>query len=177
MRLDDIRINVVVIIFIVVLGFAVGLQQFFHKKMVIEPVYQAFASIEGVEGVELKERDGMIVLTLSLADVEHLHTVAAKISSAAARFSQPFQILIKDQPNETLKAAYEQMHFALEQGIATGYFVEMAERIEELALKHKVDFALRIDGSYVYLQLHDGGYYLYQIVSRRDQPLIARLES
>ena len=32
MRLDDIRINVVVIIFIVVLGFAVGLQQFFTRK-------------------------------------------------------------------------------------------------------------------------------------------------
>jgi len=177
LRLDDIRINVVVVVFIVVLGLAMSLQYFIHKKAVIEPIYQAFANIDGVESVELQEQDGRIILMLALTEVEQLHTLAAEIGETAARFSQPIRILFKDRPNETLKAAYDQMHFALEQGIATGYFVEMAERIAELAGKYQVDYALRIDGNYVYLQLHDGGNYLYKVVSRQEQPLIARLES
>lgn len=177
LRLDDIRINVVIVVFVIVLGLALALQYFTHRKLVIEPIYQAFANIEGVIGVDLAEQDDQIVLTLALAEVEQLDMLAAEISSTAAQFAKPLQIIIKDKANQTLKAAYDQMHFAVEQGIATGYFVEMAERIEQLASEYQIKFTLKVDGNYVYLQLHDGDDYLYQIVSRREKSLISRLES
>jgi len=53
----------------------------------------------------------------------------------------------------------------------------MAERIEQLASEYQIKFTLKVDGNYVYLQLHDGDDYLYQIVSRREKSLISRLES
>ena len=154
-----------------------GLQGFAHRKLVIEPMYQAFANIDGVKGVELTEQDDQITLTLDLGAVERLDVLVAEIKVAAAGFSQPVKVKLKDNINHMLAKAYDRMHIAVEQGIATGHFVEMAEQIEQLAAEYSIDFTLKVDGDYVYLQLLDGDNFLIQVISRHEESLITRLGS
>lgn len=177
MKLEGVRIKAVLVVFIVVMGLALFGQYFAHQKLVIEPIYQAFSGIEAVEAVELIENDGQLTLTLTLGEVAELDDLVNEILMTAARYSQPFQILIKDTADGKLEAVYHEMHFVIEQGVIHGNFVEMAKEIQRLADAHQVKYRVKVDRGNVYLQLHDQDRYLYQVVSRQDQPVLLRLDS
>lgn len=177
LKLEGVRIKAVLIVFIIVLSLMLLGQYLLRKKLVIQPIYEAFAGIESVSSVALVENGEQLTLTLTLQEVGRLDDAINEIFQTADQFSMPFQIQIKDQADDKLESVYHQMHYMIEQSITQGNFVEMAETIEEVAESNQIYHRLKIDRSYVYLQLHHGNNYLYQVISRHDQPRIVRLDS
>jgi len=176
LRIEGIRFKIVLISFVVALCIVFPAKYLGHRKLVVEPIYEAFSRIKGVKKVELTETDGKMKLVINLDDVEQLELVMQQILDQVEHFQRPMQLVITDQANQKLEHVYHQMHFAIEQGITLGTFVEMAQNIESIAQANQILSRVAVDRDYVYVQLQDGEHYLYQVISRNSEMLIGRLK-
>jgi hypothetical protein len=62
------------------------------------------------------------------------------------------------------------MRIHIEEALATGSFYAMAQAIDEEAKEAGLDrWSVGVDSEYVYVQLHKGESYLYEIIPRRAQ--------
>lgn len=177
MEFKGIRVKIVLIVFLLVL--VIGLVGLYvsHQKRVIEPIKQTFMSVEGVTDVKLEENQIGMGLVLTLDQLEKLDVTMNQVLSRANQLSIPVQLVIEDQPSESLINAYHDMHFIIEEAIILGNFQEMATEIEAIANQYQVGHRVSIDRDYVYLQLNDQTNYFYHVINRNDSLSVSRLES
>lgn len=168
------RVKIVIMVFIIGLGiFMIG-QYFNHQKRVIEPIYHTFSSIEAVDEVMVEERDSQILVVLSFKNRDQLEKDIRQVLLTANQISLPIEILVQDNANDRLEEVYHQMHFAVEQAVSNGDFIDLEDRIKQIAAENRVQSRLTVDREYICLQLHEGKNYLYQIISREQEPIIKR---
>lgn len=83
-------------------------------------------------------------------------------------------LVIEDARTRELSATYRRMRLAVEEAIARGTFREMAKAIDSQAQEAGLDrWGVYVDSRNVYLQLHKGGHYLYEVIPRQE-PLTSR---
>lgn len=79
-------------------------------------------------------------------------------------------IVIEDARTQELVGAYRRMRLAVEEAVARGTFQEMARSIDSEARQARLDrWGVYVDSSHVYLQLHKGGRYLYEVIPRQER--------
>jgi len=93
----------------------------------------------------------------------HLCTGLARASGKA-----PWRLMVWDARTDELTGVYQRMRLAIEEGISRGTFREMANAIDEEAVGAHLDrWGVYVDSRYVYVQLHKGERYLYEVIPRQ----------
>lgn len=178
MEFKGYRIGIILVVFIVSLGLSFGAQYLSHQKRVIAPIYERFLTIPGVLDIDLTSEGGKTNLVIILAEVEKLDLTIKQVLNEATDHNIIERIIIVDQTSPKLEDVYYQMHFTIEQALELGTFEDMALAIAQVAQANDVHQRSSLDRNYVYLQLHDGEYYYYQVFSRNketDMPILRNI--
>lgn len=170
MTVQGLRIPIIILVFIVALGTAVGAQQLFYRQQIVNPLQQEFLAIKGVQSVRLVKNGPLTDVHLKMGRVSDLESTYEAIQSAAKRglTDRVGAVVLEDQRTQVLSEAYYQLHFAVQEAIATGHFTALADRLQELSAQYPFDvYRAIVADDHISIQLeHDKGY-LYQIVPRQ----------
>lgn len=146
-----------------------GGQTVYHTFAVAKPLDKAFDGIDGVKSVAWENIEGKAVsLQVSLDNAVNLQETYKKIESKAKSVlgQTPLKINISDTRNAELEKVLHEMHFDIQEAIATGRFSAMAETIKNKAANYGVQEQVYIDAQNVYLQLTKGEADLYAVIPR-----------
>lgn len=163
------RITVVVISAVFTFALLFGGNLWVENRTVTRPLERILASVEGVTRVRVSEESGQVVVDAEIGVVPDLRTTYQEIHRKTQDLigKRRFTINIKDRRNPALEEAYYSIHFDLQQAISTGGFSAMAAAIRERAPGLGVDrHRVYVDGEFIFVQLHAGSDYLYEILSR-----------
>lgn len=105
-----------------------------------------------------------------LADVRDIQSTYVHLAAGLARAGgkAPAKLVIGDARTGELTRVYQRMRLAVEEAISRGTFREMARTIDEEATRAHLDrWGVYVDSGYVYVQLHKGARYLYEVIPRQ----------
>ncbi|PTX59949.1 hypothetical protein C8P63_11094 [Melghirimyces profundicolus] len=69
-----------------------------------------------------------------------------------------------DRPDSSLRDAWNRMSFGVKEGIAHRRYTAIPETVEKVAKKEGIRYRLSMDAGYVYVELHKGDRFLYQVL-------------
>jgi hypothetical protein len=78
--------------------------------------------------------------------------------------SRKVEIRLSDRPDATLTEAWNRMVFGIREGIAHGRFTMIPKTVKQVAEREGIQYRLGMDKNFVYVELHRGDHYLYQIL-------------
>ena len=121
MDVRDLKLPVVIAVFLVVVAAGVGVQQIYYQKRVIDPLPDDAHAIEGVESVQLVSRgDGLKDVWITLepgARIEEVYPQVEMLANANLRGI----VRARRGPRQShprLSEAYHRIHFAVQKGSA-----------------------------------------------------------
>lgn len=155
--------------FILTLGFLLAGRLIYQEIGIVEPVRKDVMTVSEVHQVEvIAEQDGVLTVIVEMGEVDSLKSSYQKIKQHLP-LQKLNQLEINDRRNDYLTNLWRETHFALEEAATIGNFTEMQQLIEDKLAKENIEhWQLEIDGDNLYLQMHDNGYYLYEIIPRHD---------
>lgn len=172
MSVQGLKIPVIAAVFITVLGLAFFTESFVYGRQVTKPLAAELRAVPGVRGVVVEGRGARTTVSLHLEDDVELVVLYPTVQGIVGRYlgSQDIQPRIVDERDEGLTRLYYELRFEIEEALATGYFTRMAaavrDMVEEAGLR---DYRLYMDSDNVYVQLHRGSAYLYEVIPRRHE--------
>ncbi len=170
MGFGELRIWAVAIVLAVALGALFGGYYLYEQNTVKAPLEQALAEAPGVKAFTLT-RDGAVTrLDVELAWVDSLADTYAALDATAGRLlGQGYALRLIDRRDPFLERVYHQAHFALQEGIYTGRFTDMARSVDEIMAQNGVEeYRLTVTERHVFLQIKKGRAYLYEVIPRTE---------
>lgn len=140
-----------------------------QHQTVDEPLAQRFAAVEAVESFEVqggRDERTLLVRMGPVADLRHAYT---EIQTEATHVlgKDNYTLRVVDTRTADLEEAYYRVHLHVQEGLATGQFSRMAEQMAAELGNLPVDqHRVSVDGKNLYVQLHSGDHYLYEIIPR-----------
>lgn len=166
----DLKLPVVIAVFLVVVALGVGLQHVYYQKRVIAPLADDAHAIVGVESVNVVTRgDGLKDVWVDLHPEARIEEVYPQIEDLAASSLRGMfgRVVVNDNPGTRLREIYHQIHFSVQEGISTGLFAHMAEEIDrQLENEEGVAHRVYVGDRYVYVHLKDENGDLYEVIPR-----------
>lgn len=160
---------VAVLAFILTLALSVGAVTFRQRQLVNEPLVKRLSEYEGVEKVELWQKGNLQVISIELDYVQDFSVLYSELKEETDRLLGPkfYRLMLVDQRNETLEAAFLAVHLALYEGEQRGNFTEMSDRVAAILRDYQLqDYRLVVDNTNIYLQIRSGENYLYAVIER-----------
>jgi hypothetical protein len=156
---------VAVAVFLATVATLFGGQALNAKFRVDNPLQNKVKAIRGVERVQLAEAGNGIKVKLRLSRVADLQRVLEPVREIVERYrNQPVTAFeIEDRSNRALREARYQLSFYLEEAAVSGHYIELKEKLDSF---DKVSARVYLGSKFVYVQLEQGGHYLYQAVPR-----------
>lgn len=155
--------------FLLTLGFLFAGWFIYQEFGVKQPLHKEVLAVSGVKKAEVAKAQGRLTVTVDIGEVERIQPFYQEIMQVLPR-EEAINVTVRDRRNDYLLNLWRHNRFAMEEAAAKGNFTEMQLLIENNLSKEKVDYwLLEVDGENLYLQIHDGGYYLYEIVRRVDK--------
>ncbi|MFD1426124.1 hypothetical protein [Kroppenstedtia sanguinis] len=74
------------------------------------------------------------------------------------------EIQFSDRPDSALTEAWNQMVFGVREGMSHGQYTLIPQAVKQVAEKEGIQYRLGMDKKFVYVELHRGGHYLYQVL-------------
>ncbi len=169
MKVMGLKISVVVVIFVLTLSVLVFGQRLVYRYSTQGPLQAGFDRIDAIEDFEIVHKGREIYVQVMLKETDNLLDVYKQIYWLSnEHIGKDFAgIIIKDKRDEALKEIYYAIHFDIQEAIATGRFSHMAQEIEKKSSDLEVDkSAIYIENDKIFLQLHKGENYLYEVIHR-----------
>lgn len=167
----DLRIPLIIAVFVFVVTLGVGARSLYYEMRVVDPVASIAHDVPGVHSVEVTAgRGGLKDVVVKLDDEIRLEEVYLEVERRAAeRLGASFgRIVLRDRRTPELAEGFYRIHYALQEGITTGRFSEMAEKVEEaLSDAGLVEHRIFVGERHLFVQLHaPSGHYLYEALPR-----------
>lgn len=165
----DLRWQTLLIALLATVVVSYGGHRLFTQYRLINPLLNEVRAVAAVRRADMTSNLGDLRLELELEpDLggANLQSVLHKIDSILDRMAPTTNIVLVDNPNAKLLRAYHQMHFQIEEGMATGRFAAMALAIEEIADVLGVDYDLTVTQDHVLLRLSEQHYVLIVATAR-----------
>ncbi|MDP2857368.1 MAG: hypothetical protein Q8P50_05245 [Bacillota bacterium] len=160
---------------VIVVSAAVGFGLFFGVNLILvnrtvtKPLENSLRQVPGVLSVKAHEGSGRLKIDVSLGQVQDFHETYSSLVRRVSEIvgKREYELDILDHRDDQLEMAYYQMHYDIQEAIATGGFSRMASALEQ----HSRDLGLSgakvfVDQRAVYLQLQSGSNYLYAVFPR-----------
>lgn len=169
MEIKGWRIDRLVITFLVITAlFSMG-ERWLTQQRVQNPVLREINRLPGVKEARLlPDPSGGMTLEVRLEGVTDLaETYRAILNQAERLGNQPLAVKILDSRDSRLTELLHQVHFAIQEGIATGHFQAMAQEVANQVSRAGIThWYLTVTNDGVYLTLSANGHYLYAIFPR-----------
>ncbi len=129
---------------------------------------EAARSLPGVTAVNLSEQeDGKTAVRLTLGAVDRIEDAYLP---ARRLFPDDVEIVIEDARTPDLERLRDRIAMALTEALDSGRLVEMQREIERLlADTNLTRHRLHASPDLLFLQLHQGDRYLYEVLKRRSE--------
>jgi hypothetical protein len=164
LQLSGLDIKRIIIVFIVTLLVLYGGRAASYSLQVRRPLHEFFTQQTEVIDYSVQQGREGICVRVELDDAQ----LWAGIAEVTGRI--PAVLDVTDRRNHGLEETFRSMRIHIEEALATGSFYAMAQAIDEEAKEAGLDrWSVGVDSDYVYVQLHKGESYLYEIIPRRAQ--------
>ncbi|HHV71957.1 MAG TPA: hypothetical protein GXX38_05025 [Clostridia bacterium] len=170
MQIKGIRIGVVVIVTLFILGSLLLAQYIWETRGIYKPLLQSVESVEGVNTVTIEKEKKNLVIKIELEPVNNFALIYKEIEDIINNrlAEDSYQIKIKDKRNEILTSSFLSLSSFIQEGIQTGRYSLMEEQIKNKASSLELDHVnVLVDAENIYLQLHSGENYLYEVIPRK----------
>lgn len=114
MNFNGLKIRIIIVVTLIVLGLLFGGRYVYERFYVLDSLVEAFTSIEGVSGLQVKtQRKTDLVITLDR--VSQLETTYGKIKDTAEELlgDKLGTIQLVDRRDQQLVDCYHRLHYAL----------------------------------------------------------------
>lgn len=143
------------------------------------PLGAFLAAQPAVSGHRLEHTGAVRRITVTLKDVHDLGQAYRDLDGGIRKLlgSAPYELAVTDRRTPALAEAFYRINPLVQEALATGRYAGVVEQVEARAAALGVTRArVSIDAGRVYVQLHAGADYLYEILPRPDAPNPARVE-
>lgn len=159
------RIALISVVALAVFALLLGGQTLYKRNYSDAAVLKQVLQIPGVTGAEVIKHNGSDLLVVETTRVSNLRQMVQELDQVEGTLP----ILIRDERNSELEEVYDEMQFAIQEGIVRGNFTEMAESVEEQAAQAGVEAQLAMDGQRIYLTLNQEEAQLVAVIERYAQ--------
>ncbi len=166
MRLQVRRVAVLAIALAVTLSVLFGVQHWLFLTQTQTPLQTQLDHLPSVRGVTLNLSQASPNVIVTLGSVPDLETAYQAIEAKVHDLSPGAALTIKGASTQTFTNADQILSFPVEQGIATGQFVEMRKDVLQDAAKLHLTARVYVDSQNVYLALYSHGQAAYFVYSR-----------
>jgi len=170
MHFKGIKFAAVAVIAVLVFGLLLGGNFVYGKVTSDQPLFKSFQNVPEVKEVRIiKNTKKEMEILVVLAEVDDLAATYRNLVQTVQPIAgtRECRLLLTDERSDELVNAYYDIHYLIQEGIATGSFAAMAEqvdtRLSPLGLARQRVF---VANDYVFVQLHRDGKYLYEVVPR-----------
>jgi len=162
------RVDVVLLGAVVASLLLAGTLRLTQLVTVERPLAQALAQNPDIAASTISSHGDTTTISVELVSVKDLQATYLSIRHKLERVmdGRGFVVVVEDRRTPALDAVYHQFHFHLYEALATGSFGQLARHLEELSARAGVLHRLAVDDRHVFVQLHAGPDYLYQVIPR-----------
>lgn len=168
MRAYGFRLPVVLAALAAVLVILFGAQFLYNRQALAVPLNAKLESTSGVIGQPLVTSDaGGLRVSVHLGLIDDLQTTYHQLlqTAAAGAAGRHVILTIKDDRTPALTGAYVTLSMILDQGRATGQFVDMQKQFADASRQMGLTRAqVTVDNAQMYVELVSGAHYLYDIM-------------
>ena len=163
MQIKDIKWPIVIITCAIAISLFLGIQYWRQKQLIEEPLMLALQEKQGVEEVSLLQKDKTLNIVLTMSKVDDFASFYQRIETKVEEmYRGDYDVTVVDAPDETLMAAYGNIHLAIYEAIDQGNYVSMGEYVAEVSQNYELDYNMVVLEEDIYLQLHHGDSFLYR---------------
>lgn len=168
MNLQNMRWPVVVAVMAATLAVLFGAGYVVKSRTVEEPLKAVYAKSAALETSAVERQGDAYVITMKFKDVPDFANAYNDLRTETQKLlrESPFTMQVQDQRNDQLESSFRRINLYVQEALATGQFSAMADKVEAEAAKAGVTARLEVDQDRVYVQMHDGGAYLYSVSDR-----------
>ena len=159
------RILLISLVGILIFGLLLGGRVVYQKKWLDVTILSQSQQIPGVVSARTVNTNGqneMVVVTNHMTNLR-------EASLALEKLAGELPIRYLDRNNDTLNKLFDQMQFALQEGIALGNFTAMAQNVKAQADKAGVQLELEMDNDAIYVTMNQGDAQLIEVIERHGQ--------
>lgn len=165
-----IKIPVVIVVFAISLTLLLLGQYFIFRPHTLSILEAKFINIPGVKAACVTSSTDGLGLDIELEDNPSLKASYSQILRLAKQVGiPPERITIQDDRGPILSQALYDIHYSVEEGIATGQFQRMATVVQDELASHNIEnYQIWVEQECVYVEMHYGSEHLYQVFPRED---------
>lgn len=162
------RVDMALLGAVVALVLLAGTLRLTQLVTVERPLAQALAKHPDILTSTISSDGDKTVISVELVSVRDLQTTYLSIHGELERVMdrRGFVVVVRDRRTPFLDELYHQFHLYLYEALATGNFGELPRYLEELSARTGVSHRLSVNDRHVFVQLHSGEDYLYQVIRR-----------
>ncbi len=169
MQLLGLDIRRIAIVFIITVVALYGVRTANYSLKVRRPLHQFFTQQAEVMDYTFSECAEGLCVSVDLDNVQDIQSEYAQlwagIEEATGRM--PAVLNVTDRRDKGLEETFRCMRIHVEEALARGSFYAMSQAIDEQAKEAGLErWSVGVDGDYVYVQLHKGESYLYEVIPR-----------
>jgi hypothetical protein len=172
-KLSGLKLEVVLLAFGLAAAAAFGAQAVVERYQVEGPLVRSARRVEGVRRVEMVRKAGrtdMVVTMGPTADFRGSYRQLAELREKA-HGSDGGLVVVRDNRDSRLVRALYDLNFALQEGLATGRYVEMRTAVEQAAERLRLTRPyLWVEEGRIYVELRDDRSVLYAVLERGAAP-------
>jgi len=133
-----------------------------------QPLLQALSHMEALASYAVSPAGSAQEITVRLKPTADLKEAFAEVDGQARQIlkATPYTIHVEDSRTPELEQVANRVDLYVQEGIATGEFAAMADRIEAEAGKLGAAAQVAVDSRRVYVALLKGQDYMYSVVER-----------
>ena len=163
MKIGDYRFTRILMSFVLVLALILGGQRLWQAYGVDRPLNEAIADVPGVLSCHMDDQSGVIAVKLE-RDAD-LGAGVVELERVIARYSKD-RLEVRDQRDDHLRNALASVRFQLEEGMHTGLYSDMLDRVDSRLSPLGVSYRLAIDEDRLYVSIWNGDAYLHEMIWR-----------
>jgi hypothetical protein len=159
------RILLISIVGLLIFGLLLGSKIVYQKTWLDVSILSKSQQIPGIVSAKTVRKDGQNELDVVTNHLTNLRQASLALEKLAGEL--PIRYL--DRNNDKLNKLFDQMQFAIQEGIVRGNFTEMAQNVKAQAEKAGVQLELEMDDEAIYVVMNQGDAQLIQVLERHGQ--------
>lgn len=159
------RILLISLVGFLIFGLLLGGKVIYQKKWLDVSILHQSQQIPGVVSAKVMTIKGVKELQVSTDKMTNLRQVSLSLH----KLDEDLPIRFLDQKNDALQKVFDQIQFALQEGIAQGDFTGMEQKARTQAERAGIQLELEIDNDAIYVILSQGDDQLIEVIERHGQ--------
>lgn len=164
-QFKDLRLWLVLIVFLGTVGVLFGGQKLAAKYQAENPTRRAIEAIDEVRDFKVKQLSDGLTVEINLDKVSNLESLLEGIKEKVeAHYNRPVRnFKITGRPDRKLRQIRYNISFYLEEALASGRYIQLKEALEDY---QPVKARVYLGTDFIYLQLENDDHYLYEAIPR-----------